>query len=97
MSRDRRRGKKRYQAGSRPGPAGQQPHQPAAPSGPVASEKAPAAAKSPPPVRQPGSAKGPSSVKQPVLANPHLGRDLRNIGMVTAALVVLLIILWLVL
>lgn len=32
-----------------------------------------------------------------VPANPHLLRDLRNIGIVTAVLVVLLIVLWLVL
>jgi hypothetical protein len=36
-------------------------------------------------------------VKQPVLANPHLGKDLRNIGIVTVALVILLIVLSIVL
>jgi hypothetical protein len=39
-------------------------------------------------------AKAPPPVKQPVLANPHLSKDLRNIGIVTAALVILLIVLW---
>jgi len=32
-----------------------------------------------------------------VLANPHLGKDLRNIGIVTVVLVVLLIVLSIVL
>jgi hypothetical protein len=39
---------------------------------------------------------GPSS-RLPSLGNPHLGQDLRSIGIVTAVLVVLLIVLWLVL
>jgi hypothetical protein len=38
--------------------------------------------------------KAPPAVKQPELANPHLAKDLRNIGIVTAALVILLIVLW---
>ena len=42
-------------------------------------------------------AKAPLPVKQPVLANPHLGQDLRNIGIVAVALVVLLIVLSIVL
>jgi hypothetical protein len=33
-------------------------------------------------------------VKQSEVANPHLAKDLRNIGIVTAALVILLIVLW---
>jgi hypothetical protein len=36
-------------------------------------------------------------MKQPVLANPHLAMDLRNIGIVTVVLVVLLIVLSIVL
>jgi hypothetical protein len=55
------------------------------PSKQVPSEKATHLAKAPPPV------------KQPVLANPHLGKDLRNISIVTVALVVLLIVLSIVL
>jgi hypothetical protein len=39
-------------------------------------------------------AKVPPPSKQPVLANPHLAKDLRNIGIVTVALVILLIVLW---
>jgi hypothetical protein len=39
-------------------------------------------------------AKAPPPVKQPEFANPHLAKDLRNIGIVTAALVILLIVLW---
>jgi hypothetical protein len=42
-------------------------------------------------------AKTPAPVKQPVLANPHLGKDLRNIGIVAALLVVLLVVLSIVL
>jgi len=51
----------------------------------VATERATFAAKAPPPV------------KQPVLANPHLGKDLRNIGIVAVVLVALLIVLSIVL
>jgi len=32
-------------------------------------------------------------VKQAVLGNPHLARDLRNIGIVTVVMVVLLVVL----
>ncbi len=86
MPRDRRRGRRPHHHGaSRPSPVSQQPGQPAAPSRPVSTEKAVPVAKAPPLARQ------------PVLANPHLGKDLRNIGIVTVVLVVLLIILSIVL
>jgi len=63
----------------------QKPGQPVVPSKQVATERATFAAKAPPPV------------KQPVLANPHLGKDLRNIGIVAVVLVALLIVLSIVL
>ena len=86
MPRDRRRGRRSHHHGaSRPSPASRQPGQPAMPSRQVPAEKTPPLAKAPTPV------------KQPVLANPHLGKDLRNIGIVTVALVVLLIVLSIVL
>ena len=86
MPRDRRRGRRTHHHGaSRPSPVGQRPGQPVVPSKQVPTERGAPLAKAPPPV------------KQPVLANPHLGRDLRNIGIVTAAMVVLLIVIWLVL
>ncbi len=103
MSRDRRRGKRRYQGGSRPGvgrqPAAAPPQTPAQkasnaegtplPSRPEPSQRAPAPARTMP---RPGA---PS--RQLLLGNPHLGKDLRLIGIVTAVLLVLLIVLWLVL
>jgi hypothetical protein len=58
-------------------------------SRPEPSQKAPAPARTIPRFG------GPS--KQPLLGNPHLGKDLRNIGIVTAVLVVVLVVLWLVL
>ena len=86
MPRDRRRGRRpHHQGASRPSPVSQQPGQPVVPSRPVPTEKARPLAKAPPPV------------KQPVLANPHLGKDLRNIGIVSAVLVVLLVVLSIVL
>lgn len=86
MPRDRRRGRRSHSHGAaRTSPAGQQPGQTVMPSKQVPAEKATPWAKAPPPV------------KQPVLANPHLGKDLRNIGIVTVALVVLLIVLSIVL
>jgi hypothetical protein len=86
MPRDRRRGRRSHHHGaSRPSPVSQRPGQPVVPSKQVPAERGTPLAKAPPPV------------KQPVLANPHLGRDLRNIGIVTAAMVVLLIVIWLVL
>ena len=85
MPRYRRRGRRHHHGASRPTPVSQQPGQPAAPSKPVSTEKVVPAAR------------GPLPVKQPVLANPHLGKDLRNIGIVTVALVVLLIVLSIVL
>lgn len=93
MGRDRRRGKRRYQGGPRPGTG-----RPAAPEpSPV---KAAAPAGTPAPSR-PGTvrpiARSGGPVKAPVLANPYLGRDLRRIGIVTSVLVLLLVALWLVL
>ncbi|MBN2098358.1 MAG: hypothetical protein JW753_02050 [Dehalococcoidia bacterium] len=87
MPKDRRRGRRPHhrQGASRPGFVSQQPGQAVGPSRQVAIQKAPSVAKAPPPV------------KQPVLANPHLGKDLRNIVIVAAALVVLLIVLSIVL
>ena len=86
MPRDRRRGRRpHHQGASRPSPVGQQPGQPVVPSRQVPTEKA-----------RP-LAKAPSPVKQAVLANPHLGKDLRNIGIVAAVLVVLLVVLSIVL
>jgi hypothetical protein len=86
MPRDRRRGRRpHHQGASRPGPVSQQPGQPAVPSRQVPTEKARPLAKAPPPMNQ------------PVLANPHLGKDLRNIGIVSAVLVVLLVVLSIVL
>ena len=86
MPRDRRRGRRpHHQGASRPSPVIQQPGQPVVPSRQVPTEKARPLAKAPPPV------------KQPVLANPHLGKDLRNIGIVSAVLVVLLVVLSIVL
>jgi hypothetical protein len=86
MPRDRRRGRRpHHQGASRPRPVSQQPGQPVVPSRQVPTEKARPLAKAPPPV------------KQPVLANPHLGKDLRNIGIVAAVLVVLLVVLSIVL
>ncbi len=86
MPRDRRRGRRSHHHGaSRPTPVSQRPGQPVMPSKQVPTEKATPLAKAAPPV------------KQPVLANPHLGKDLRNIGIVTVALVVLLIVLSIVL
>ena len=86
MPRDRRRGRRSHRHGaSRPSPVSQRPGQPVVPSKQVPAEKATPLAKAPPPV------------KQPVLANPHLSKDLRNIGIVTVALVVLLIVLSIVL
>jgi hypothetical protein len=43
------------------------------------------------------SVRVPPPVKQPLAANPHLGKDLRNIGIVTVVLVVLLVVLSIVL
>jgi len=86
MPRDRRRGRRpHHQGASRPSPVSQQPGQPVVPSRQVPTEKARPLAKAPPPV------------KQPVLTNPHLGKDLRNIGIVSAVLVVLLVVLSIVL
>ena len=83
MPRDRRRGRRSRSRGpARTPPMGQQPAQPGAPSRPVPTERVAAVAKAPPPV------------KQSEVANPHLAKDLRNIGIVTAALVILLIVLW---
>ena len=103
MGRDGRRGKRRYQPGSRPA-GSRPPGQPAVPT-PGASQQEPNSGRAP--ARPSVSSKGPAwarpaprmgtAAKLPVLANPHLGRDLRNIGIVTALLVVLLIVLWLVL
>ena len=85
MPRDRRRGRRRHQAAPRPSPVSQQPGQPSAPSKPMSTERvAPVA-------------KAPTSVKQTMLANPHLGKDLRNIAIVTVVLVALLIVLSIVL
>ena len=86
MPRDRRRGRRpHHHQAPRPSSVSQQPGQPAAPSKPVSTERvAPAA-------------KGLLPVKQPVLANPHLSKDLRKIGVVTVALVVLLAVLSIVL
>ena len=85
MPRDRRRGRRHRHGASRPTPVSQHPGQPAAPSKPVPTERVAPMAKAPLPV------------KQPVLANPQLGQDLRNIGVVAVALVVLLIVLSIVL
>ncbi len=85
MPRDRRRGRRHHHGASRPSPVSQQPGQSAAPSKPVSTERVAPLAKASTPV------------KQPVLANPHLGKDLRNIGIVTVVLVVLLIVLSIVL
>jgi hypothetical protein len=85
MPRDRRRGRRHHHGASRPTPVSQQPGQPVAPSKPVSAERVAPLAKASTPV------------KQPVLANPHLGKDLRNIGIVTVVLVVLLIVLSIVL
>ena len=85
MPRDRRRGRRHHHGPSRPSPVGQQPGRPVASTKQALTEKVPPLAKAP------------SSVKQPVLANPHLGKDLRNIGMITVALVVLLIVISIVL
>ena len=35
--------------------------------------------------------------KQQMVINPHLGKDLRNIGILTLGLIILLVILWAVL
>ena len=86
MPRDRRRGRRpHHHQAPRPSSVSQQPGQPVVPSKQVPTEKALPLAKAP------------LSVKQPVLANPHLGKDLRNIGIVTVVLVVLLIVLSIVL
>jgi len=86
MPRDRRRGRRPHHHGaSRPSPVSQQTGQPVVPSKQVPTEKAPPLAKASTPA------------KQLVLANPHLGKDLRNIGIVTVVLVVLLIVLSIVL
>jgi hypothetical protein len=86
MPRDRRRGRRSHSRGAaRSGPVGQQPAQPAAPSRPIST------------ARVAPVAKAPAAVKQPLLANPHLGKDLRNIGIVTVVLVILLIVLSIVL
>ena len=85
MPKDRRRGRRRHHGASRPSPVSQQPGQPVASSRQVPTERVSPLAKTPLPQ------------KQPVLANPHLGRDLRNIGIVTVALVIFLIILSIVL
>ena len=86
MPRDRRRGRRpHHQQAPRPSSVSQQPGQPVVPSKPVSTERVAPVAKVPLPM------------KQPVLANPHLGKDLRNIGIVTVALVVLLIVLSIVL
>jgi hypothetical protein len=85
MPKDRRRGRKSHSRGAARSPVSQQPSQPVLPSRQVPTQKVPSFAKAPPPVRQ------------PVLANPYLGKDLRNIGIVAAALVVLLIVLSIVL
>lgn len=86
MPRDRRRGRRphHHHGASRPGTVSRQEAQSVAPSRPMATERAV-------PV-----AKAPAAVKHPVLANAHLGKDLRNIGLVAVALVVLLIVLSLV-
>lgn len=81
MPKDRRRGRRRHHGASRPSPVSQQPGQPVASSRQVPTERASPLAKTPLPQ------------KQPVLANPHLGRDLRNIAIVTALMVLLLVIL----
>ena len=82
MPRDRRRGRRSHSHGPpRTSPVGPRAAQPAAPSRPLPTERVSAVAKAP------------SPVKQPVLVNPHLARDLRNIGIVTAVLAVLLVVL----
>ncbi len=86
MPRDRRRGRRsRSPSAARTSPVSQKPAQSAAPSRPVPAERVAPVAKAPPPV------------KQPVLGNPHLAKDLRNIGIVTVVLVVLLVVLSIVL
>jgi len=83
MPRDRRRGRRSRSGGAaRTSPVSQKPAQPAAPSRAVPTQRVAPVAKAPPPL------------KQPEFANPHLAKDLRNIGIVTAALVILLIVLW---
>ena len=84
-----RRGRRpHHYRGPRPVPQGQQqPRQPV-PSGQASPAKAAAAV---PTTRTSVPA------RQPVPENPHLGKDLRNIGIVTALMVILLIVLWLVL
>ncbi len=59
------------------------------PSAPPSSPRAPEAARM--------MTRAGAQPKAPLVGNPHLGRDLRRIAMVTAALLVLLITLWLVL
>lgn len=83
MPRDRRRGRRprHRHAPAKPGPVVQQPRQPV-----MASKQAPAEKASAFP-------RASSSAKQPVTGNPRLGKDLRNIGILAVALVVLLIVL----
>lgn len=86
MPRDRRRGRRpRHPHGPvKAVPSGQQQAQAVLASKQVFTDKACHLAKASPKVRQPG------------LVNPHLGKDLRSIGVVAVALLVLLIVLSLV-
>ncbi len=84
MPRDRRRGRRSRSHGApRNTPQGQQPRQPVS-SVQASSQKTPSAA---PAARTAGPA------RQPLPENPHLGKDLRNIGIVTALMVILLVVL----
>jgi hypothetical protein len=86
MPRNRRRGRRSHPRGAaRTGPVSQKPGQPVVPSRPVPTDKAPVFVKASP------------SIKQPVPVNTHLGKDLRNIGVVTVVLVVLVVVLSMVL
>lgn len=85
MPRDRRRGRRPHRPAPRPSPVKQQPGQITATARPQVAERAAPVAKAPP------------TVKMPLLANPHLGKDLRNIGAVATVLVVLLVVLSIVL
>jgi hypothetical protein len=82
MPRDRRRGRRsRSLSTARTSAVSQKLAQSAAPSRPVPTERVAPVAKAPP------------AVKQAVLGNPHLAKDLRNIGIVAVVMVVLLVVL----
>lgn len=85
MPRDRRRGRRPHRPAPRPSPVKQQPGQITATAKPLAAERSAPVVKAPP------------TVKMPLLANPHLSKDLRNIGVVTVVLLVLLVVLSIVL